>query len=147
MLESWVPRKQKQNQANTSLQQGTKMPKSKRASRRHANDEDIGNASNKARTQHPIATSGQQPSTSSLSPAAVDSNTNAMQLPVKGNPAPAPTTAALMRQKFLPYAGEPALKWPVWYNMFEDHLIATGMENVPDKRNVAILSSSLGILC
>ena len=108
------------------------MPKSQHASRRHARDEDIANAPNKARTQHLIATAGQQPSTSSLSASAVNSNTNAMQLAVKGNPATAPTTAALMRQQFLPNPGEPALKWPIWFNMFEDHLIATGMENIPD---------------
>ena len=120
------------------------MPKSKRASRRQAHDEEIATTSNNTRHTHPIATAGKQPSTSSLSPAAANASTNAMQKAVEVNPPTAPTTAALMRQQFLPNPGEPALKWPIWFNMFEDHLIATGMENIPDKRKVAILRSSLG---
>ena len=96
-------------------------------------------------TNHPIATAGQQPSSPSVHhPAAANASTSAMHLDVEGNPPTAPTTAALMRQQFLQNPGEPALKWPVWYNMFEDHLIATGMENIPDKRKLAILHSSLG---
>ena len=40
-------------------------------------------------------------------------------------PQTASTAAARIRQQFLPNPGEQALKWPAWFNMFEDHLIAT----------------------
>ena len=89
------------------------MPKSKRGSRREADDEDIATAFNKDRRHHPRATAGQRPSSSSVSPAAANASTTAMQKAQEVNPPTASTIAVLMRQQFLPKPGEPALKWPV----------------------------------
>ena len=36
---------------------------------------------------------------------------------------------AIMKQRVLPGRGEPALKWGVWLQMFEDSLLACGLEN------------------
>ena len=53
-------------------------------------------------------------------------------------------SAAGIKSPFLPTPGEPALKWNVWYQMFTDHLVATGLDSVPEARKLAILRSSLG---
>ena len=51
---------------------------------------------------------------------------------------------AIMKQQFLPCPGEPALKWGIWHQMFEDHLLACRLENVAEPRKLACLGSSLG---
>ena len=53
-------------------------------------------------------------------------------------------SGSYMKQQFLPTPGEPSLKWQVWYRMFEDHLVATGLDKVTEVRKLAILRSSLG---
>ena len=57
---------------------------------------------------------------------------------------PVNTGTSIMKTQFLPNAGDPPLKWTVWYQMFEDHLVATGMDSVNEARKLAILRSSLG---
>ena len=49
-----------------------------------------------------------------------------------------------MKTQFLPNAGDPPLKWTVWYQISGDHLVATGMDSVSEAPKLAILRSSLG---
>ena len=46
--------------------------------------------------------------------------------------------------QFLPCPGDPVLKWSTWKRLFTDHLIANGLDTVPEQRKLAILRSSLG---
>ena len=51
---------------------------------------------------------------------------------------------AIMKQQFLPCPGEPALKCGIWHQIFDDHLLACGLESVAEPRKLACLRSSLG---
>ena len=66
----------------------------------------------------------------------------------RANPATATTSIAnaVLKQTFLDSEDEqPRLKWTVWIQLFEDHLLANGLENLPDNRKLAALRSSLGV--
>ena len=52
-------------------------------------------------------------------------------------------TISIMKTQFLPNVCDPPLMWTVWYQMFEDHLVATGMDSVSEARKLAILRNSL----
>ncbi len=56
-----------------------------------------------------------------------------------GNP-----SISTMRQQFLPAQGEPPLKWPIWFQMYEDHLLLNGLDTGAEARKLAFLRSSLG---
>ena len=49
-----------------------------------------------------------------------------------------------LKPSFLSTPGEPPMKWEVWLRLFNDHLLAHNLENISDRRKVAILRSSLG---
>ncbi len=49
-----------------------------------------------------------------------------------------------LKQQFLPFPGEPPLKWHIWFQMFQDHLICQGLEHSSDARKLAFLRSNLG---
>lgn len=49
-----------------------------------------------------------------------------------------------MKQTFLEYLGEPPVLLQVWYQMFQDHLLASGHDNLLEQQLLAILRSSLG---
>ena len=49
-----------------------------------------------------------------------------------------------MRPQFLSTAGEPEIKWHMWFRMFQDHLVAHGLDTVAEARRLTILRSSLG---
>ncbi len=54
------------------------------------------------------------------------------------------TSYSPLKQQFLPCAGDPPLRWQVWIQMFDDHLLCQGLENSSDQRKLAFLRSSLG---
>ena len=56
-------------------------------------------------------------------------------------------TTSFRKTQLLPNAGEPVLKWTVWYQMFEDPLVASGMDSISEARKLVILRSSLGTEC
>ena len=45
-------------------------------------------------------------------------------------------TTSIIKTQFLPNSGDPPLKWTVCYQMFEDHLVATGMDSVSEARKL-----------
>ena len=57
---------------------------------------------------------------------------------------PAAGKFSLLEPEFLPFPGEPTLKWNTWFQMFEDHLVCQGFERTSDARKLAFLGSNLG---
>ena len=49
-----------------------------------------------------------------------------------------------LKEQFLACPGDPVLRWEVWYQMFQDHLVGCGAEHLPENRRLALLRSSLG---
>ena len=45
-------------------------------------------------------------------------------------------TTSIKKTQFLPNAGYPPLKWTVWYQISEDHLVATAMDSVSEARKL-----------
>jgi hypothetical protein len=52
---------------------------------------------------------------------------------------------SFLPQQFLPVPNsDTQLYWSVWKRMFEDYLLAAGLDRVSSKRKLALLRSSLG---
>ena len=49
-----------------------------------------------------------------------------------------------LKPSFLSTPGEPPMKWEVWLRLFNDHLLAYNLENISERRKLAILRSCLG---
>ena len=70
-----------------------------------------------------------------------------------GDAAPAPPPAAAPHPHAIPAPKNnfwestdepPKLKWRIWYQLFEDHLLVQGISDIADNRKLALLRTSLG---
>ena len=46
---------------------------------------------------------------------------------------------------FLMHPGEPAIPWDRWNSLYKNYLVASGLENLSDKRKKALLLHNLGV--
>ncbi len=60
-------------------------------------------------------------------------------------PALHPHSIQLLKQTFLDSPDEqPKLKWRNWFQLFEDHLLVQGLQDIQENRKLALLRTSLG---